>query len=246
MSNSCHTVIVGGTKGLGLAFARLASYGGENVTVLARSAPSTTNERFIAVDVSSREQLRAALYRAAQEGGPFTGLAMFQQYRGRDNAWSGKLACTLDATDCALALASELFAPDGDKSIVLLASNASRFACDEQDAAYHAAKTGLVGLCRHYAVQLGAHGIRVNCVAPGTVLKDETKKYILDDEVLHARFRALIPLRRMGTAAEVAKVIRFLLSADASFITGQEIVVDGGAGLRAPESLVRSLPFCGR
>ena len=81
----------------------------------------------------------------------------------------------------------------------------------------------------------------MNSVSPSTYLKNESKQYFLENEALLALYRELIPLGRMGTAEDVARLILFLCSADASFVTGQNIVVDGGLSLRWPESLARRL-----
>jgi NAD(P)-dependent dehydrogenase (short-subunit alcohol dehydrogenase family) len=244
-----HLVIVGGTKGIGKAFADLAKQSYANLTVISRSPPATQPDprhRHLVADASVPSEFEACLRRAVSDAGKITGLVMFQQYRGKDEPWDRKLSCILGATRTALELGPELFSEHRDKAVVLLTSNATRFACDEQDAGYHAAKTGLLGLCRYYAVKLGPLGIRVNCVSPGTVLKEESRQFILENHDLHERLCSVNALRRLADASEVAAVIRFLISEDASFVTGQEIVVDGGAGVRSQESLARASYFASR
>jgi len=238
-----HLIVIGGTKGLGRAFVESLGNEYDSVTVLARSIPEPADRkgiRFIAANAGDRDLLHAGLEQAFDEGGALSAMALFQQFRGNTSPWESKLATTLTASKLALDFFAQHAVSDGDKAAVLLTSNASRFACDEQDAGYHAAKTGLLGLCRHYASTLGHLGIRVNCVSPGTVLKDESKHHYLDNPALLAALTHVIPLGRMGTANEVARAVKFLLSTDASFITGQELVVDGGASLRSQESLLRS------
>jgi NAD(P)-dependent dehydrogenase (short-subunit alcohol dehydrogenase family) len=239
-----HLIVIGGTKGLGRAFVESLRSEYDSVTVLARSIPEAADRkgiRFIAADAADRDSLRSGLEQAFAQGGAFSGMTLFQQFRGNTSPWEGKLATSLTASKLALDFFAQHAAPTGDKAAVLLTSNASRLVCEEQDEGYHAAKTGLLGLCRFYANHLGAQGIRVNCVSPGTVLKEETKQHFLRDTELHELFKQIIPLRRMGTAEEVASAIRFLLSEQASFITGQELVVDGGASLQSQESLGRAL-----
>ncbi len=93
---------------------------------------------------------------------------------------------------------------------------------------YAASKAGLVGLARSLARELGSRSITVNIVAPGPVETDMTAA--LGDKRL-AELTAAVPLARMAVADEIAGVVAFLASADAAYITGAVIPVDGGLGM---------------
>jgi 3-oxoacyl-[acyl-carrier protein] reductase len=87
---------------------------------------------------------------------------------------------------------------------------------------YSAAKAGLIGATRSLAKELAKRNVTVNAVAPGLIDTDMLKQIPVDD------LTKMIPMRRLGQPAEVAKLVRFLASDDAAYITGQVITIDGG------------------
>jgi NAD(P)-dependent dehydrogenase (short-subunit alcohol dehydrogenase family) len=94
-------------------------------------------------------------------------------------------------------------------------------------AAYHAAKSGLRGLSRHAALKYAADGIRVNTIFPGVM---DTPMLGANRDVAAAHV-ALIPLGRIGLAAEVARGSLYLASGESSYVTGAELVIDGGLSI---------------
>ena len=87
--------------------------------------------------------------------------------------------------------------------------------------AYSAIKGGIINLTRYLASYFGPYSIRVNCVSPGGVFNNQAKSFV-------TKFETKVPLRRMARPNDIAPSVAFLLSEDATYITGHNLVVDGG------------------
>lgn len=235
---SAHVLVVGGSRGLGRGFALLAAEAGWRVSTIARIAPTPTVGGFYAHDLADVAGIPRLLGRIVQECGPIRHLACFQRFRGDGDPWAGELTASLDATRCFLEASDAAFDPDERCSAVLVSSVNADYISAKLPCGYHVAKAGIVQLARYFAVALGAKGIRVNAVCPATFIKPENERFYAREHETHRRLAAASPLNRMGTWREVADAIFFLLSEQASFITGQALVVDGGISLRWHETLV--------
>lgn len=140
--------------------------------------------------------------------------------------WDATMAVNLSA---AFHLGRHVFPYLGPGSSVVLLSSIDAYLQPQEgpSAAYGASKAGLHGLTRQWAAEWGPYGIRVNTLAPGaldTGSGPQTAK-------VYNQIRSRVALRRLGTADEVAAVAAFLLSEDASYLTGAWIPVDGGLGI---------------
>jgi NAD(P)-dependent dehydrogenase (short-subunit alcohol dehydrogenase family) len=172
-------------------------------------------------------------------------MVFLQRHRAGKDEFDMELAVALRATKHAIdhLVQRRCFSDDGrSNSIVLVGSIADLYVAPEQSLGYHIGKAGLSQLARYYALELGPMGIRVNTVSPCVVAKDEAREFYDKNEWLADRFRKFIPLGRMGKPQDIVNAIMFLASEQASYITGQNIVVDGGLTLRSHESLLRDFP----
>jgi 3-oxoacyl-[acyl-carrier protein] reductase len=110
--------------------------------------------------------------------------------------------------------------------IVTMASNAGRLLDMKLTASYAAAKAGIAMLTRHVALEVGRHGVRVNCVAPATVRSERVDRIMSPER--QAQVAAMSPLGRMGIPEDVAAVTVFLASESAGWLTGVTVDVAGG------------------
>jgi meso-butanediol dehydrogenase/(S,S)-butanediol dehydrogenase/diacetyl reductase len=117
----------------------------------------------------------------------------------------------------------------GFGSIVNTASISGLFA-DYQNAAYNAAKAGVINFTRAVAQEYGQYGIRANCVCPGVIATPPVRQIASEPE-RQKRFEQKVPLRRMGKPEELANVVLFLASDLSSYVTGAAYVCDGGLTL---------------
>lgn len=227
-----HTLIVGGSKGLGRALAATLARRGHKVSVLSRTAPpkSGAKIRHFKADIGDTTQLSAVLREIAADQLPLNNLIFVQRHRGEGDAWAGEIATSLTATKTIIEKLTRKLTGGG--SIVIVTSVADSFIASEQPVGYNVAKAGLAHMARYYAVTLAGKGIRCNCVSPSVFIKDRTRA--LHKTVASARFhKKAIPLGRPASAEEVCGVIAFLCSDDASYVTGQNIAVDGGLSAQA-------------
>ncbi len=240
-----HFLVVGGTRGIGRTLVKhLVNGEGNCVSVLGRNpSPGVQSPRLTqyTVDVSNREALLSCLDQVARCG-KLACVVFMQRHRAEKDEFDMDLAVALGATKNTIdhLVGQRCFSDDGQSnSIVLVSSIADRYVAPEQSLGYHVGKAGFSQLARYYALKLGPMGIRVNSVSPCVVAKDEATEFYGKNEWLVDRYRRFIPLGRMGKPEDIVNAIMFLAGEQASYITGQNIVVDGGLTLRSHESLIR-------
>lgn len=240
-----HVLIVGGTRGIGGEVAR-AFAKDALVSVIGRQMPegagmNMPNLHYWIVDLSDTKRLKKSLKKIISKYGKLSSLIFFQRYRGQKDAWEGEIAVSLTATKEIIEFLSDEFSPDQERSVVIASSLASQYIAREQPVSYHVAKAGLNQLARYFAVNLAAKGVRVNCIIYGAVLKDRSKAFWLKQKKLYRLYKDIIPLGRMAVCADIVNAVEFLCSKKASFITGQNLVMDGGVSLLSQETLSREV-----
>lgn len=241
-----HTLVVGGTRGTGRVVVKTLAQEDHIVSVIGRktfieSDRHIPNVEYWLLDLLDKDGRTKALTEMVNKNGKLNNLIFFQRYRDDGDDWSGEIETSLTATKQIIDCVVDEFDDTSEKCIVIVSSIASHFIAAEQPISYHVAKAGIKHMACYYAVLLASKGIRVNCVSPGTVLKEESKNFYLKNRQLRDLYKQIIPLGRMCTSKEIANVVIFLCSEKSSFITGQDIVIDGGLSLIWQETLARKL-----
>lgn len=233
-------IVTGAGGGAGLAIAReLAAEGASVVAVDLKDPPAELREGCVYIQGDVRERMlpETTVMRALNDTGAIdylvnaAGVAWF----GRDcsvvgmpdEVWEEVLAINLTAAmRFARACTPSLRVRGG--AMVHIASIVGLRAADEPMDAYQVSKAGLISLSRGLALALGGDGVRSNTICPGAIDTPMLATIYADDPERRDRMAARTPLRRLGVAGDVAQACLFLLSEDASFISGTDLVVDGG------------------
>lgn len=241
-----HTLVIGGTRGIGRAIVKTFSNEGHSVSVIGRKLSNPKDASLAHVDywytdLKDEKSLLTVIKKIIKKKGKLSHLVFCQRFRGKGDPWKDELRVSLSATKVVIEFLADKFAVTNEKSIVIISSVIGSFVGLEQPLGYHVAKAGLIQMVRYFAVVLGPKGIRVNSVSPATTLKEESRDFYLKNKKLQNLFKKIIPLGRMGTSEDVANLVAFLTSPKSAFITGQNIVIDGGVSLQMQETLARQL-----
>lgn len=145
-----------------------------------------------------------------------------------ESIWEFTLGVNLHGLRRVIAAAIPHLRKGHGKSIVNVASIAGLRNMDSPLDAYQVSKAAVISLSRSLAVQLGPEGIRCNTLCPGAILTPMIGHLYEEDPARRTNMEQRTPLRRLGSPDDIAGAIRFLLSDEASFITGCDLVVDGG------------------
>lgn len=239
-------LIAGGSSGIGLAALRAFRAQGDSVLLAdidgARAAqvaaePGKGEARAFACDLSTDDGPRAAVEAALDAFGQldcvFANAAILESAPLQDwtpQRWNRSLALNLSSPFFLAQAAAPALARSDNGSIIFTASTGALRGHAGMPA-YHATKSGLLGLCRALADELAAQGTRVNCLLPGwidTPFNSSFWSFQADPAAAERELLRQIPMRRQGMPEDVAGTVLFLASPASRYVTGTSIVVDGG------------------
>lgn len=220
-------VVTGGAGGIGAAcIAAIGATGGEPVSFDLKANPECESHE---IDVSEEAQMAPAFARVGAISGLVCVAGTNAFGRVEDLSWEEwRRVMAVNVRGMMLALKHAQLS-DG-AGIVLTSSISAHTGCDGYTA-YHASKGGVLGLMRATSGEFAPQGIRVNAVSPGWVDTAFTSRGLAalpDGETIRTRAAEGHILGRMARPEEIAQAIIFLLSDNARFITGTELIVDGG------------------
>jgi 3-oxoacyl-[acyl-carrier protein] reductase len=238
-------VVTGGSRGIGAATCRMLAHNRVRVVVAARHRPdidrvvggivhSGGEAIGVSADCTRFADVERLRERTEQHFGPADILAAFaggfRRYTPAHLITEEEWREVLDANLTSTFLTVKSFLPGMIErrrgAIVTMASNAGRFLDILTTASYAAAKAGVVMFTRHVAKEVGQSGVRVNCVAPATVLSDRVRRLMTEGR--QHEVASLAPLGRLGTPEDVALATLFFASESASWLTGVTLDIAGG------------------
>jgi 3-oxoacyl-[acyl-carrier protein] reductase len=233
-STARSVLVTGGNRGIGRAIAEAFLANGDKVAVTTRNGGAPEGALDVRCDITDAEQVEAAFATVEEAHGPVEVLvanagitADTLLLRMSDDDWSSVIDTNLTGSFRLAKRASKGMLRLRRGRIVFISSVVGLTGSAGQ-VNYAASKSGLVGMARSIARELGSRSITANVVAPGFIETDMTG--VLTDEQ-KALIKAQVPLGRYGAAEEIAETVLWLTGPGASYVTGAVIPVDGGLGM---------------
>ncbi|HET6876700.1 MAG TPA: 3-oxoacyl-ACP reductase FabG [Jatrophihabitans sp.] len=234
MTDARTVLVTGGNRGIGLAIARAFAANGDNVAVTHRGSGPPDGLFGVPCDVTSTEQVDSAFRTVEAEFGPVQVLVSNAGMtddtlllRMGEDSFQRVLDANLTGAYRVAKRAAQGMLRARSGRMIFISSVIALYGAPGQ-ANYAASKAGLIGLARSIARELGSRSVTANVIAPGFIDTDMTAEL---SEARRAEVLAGVPLKRYGTADEVAGAAVYLASEAAGYVTGAVLPVDGGVAM---------------
>jgi NAD(P)-dependent dehydrogenase (short-subunit alcohol dehydrogenase family) len=230
-------VVTGAAGGVGLAVCSRLADRGAHVFALDRRWPADCAGEFVEVDVLSESSVDTAVGYVVERAGRIDGLVAAAGLSEEPTpaeamdlaTWQRTLGVNLTGAFLTCQRVGRVMLGQGSGRIVTIASMSGAHIVNvpQQQVAYNASKGGLVAMTKSLAYEWSGRGVRVNALSPGYV----DTPLLGSKHDLHEQWKAVTPVRRFAEPAEVAAAVGWLLSDEAAFCCGTELLMDGGYSL---------------
>lgn len=238
-------IITGGSMGIGFASAKLFISEGAKVVITARNEEQGkqaanelgSNALFVQQDVANEDDWKRVIKTTIDRFGKVNiivnnaGVGIFADAENITNdIWNKTIAINLTGTMYGIHYGINAMKDNGESNSIINVSSIEGLIGDPDLFAYNASKGGVRMMTKSAALDAARKGyqIRINSVHPGYIMTPLVQKQMDDDPTLKEKLINLHPMKRLGTADEIAKMLLFLASDESSFSTGSEFVADGG------------------
>ena len=234
-------LVTGSSRGIGREIALYLAKNGFDIVLHCNKNATKANEvkeeiislgrnaRVLQFNISNRQECSTVLTEDIEKNGIYYGIVLNAGIAKdnvfpvmEDNEWDDVLNTNLGGFYNVLKPVVMPMIANRVKGRIITMSSVSGLAGNRGQVNYSASKAGIIGATKALSLELAKRGITVNCVAPGVIETDMTTELPVDE------VKKMIPMKRFGKTKEVASLVSYLMSEDASYITGQVISVNGG------------------
>ncbi len=245
MSSKRIVIVTGGSQNIGLSIAQRFQKAGAIVICADLQSPLDDSLNFISTDISSESSVIAMINQVEKDFGHLevlvnnAGVCIETPIQDiNEEEWDQVMGVNIKGTFFTTKHSLKLMKkPSSEFPAIVNISSIEGLSANPLHSAYGASKAAIAGLTRATALEYGPFGIRCNAVAPGwinTPFNEKLLKFYADRGAVIQQIESLHPIGRLGAPQDVANTVFWLASSEASFITGQEIVCDGGRLSKLP------------
>lgn len=233
-------IVTGGSNGIGKAICNRLLEEGAYVIILDLQAPNYIQDKnacFYQCDLSSEDSIINTVKQINKDYDSIDVLVnnaaifIMKGIEATEDDWKKSMQVNV----IAISIITKYLLPlliNSKRGSIINISSISGIIGQANFAIYNATKAAILGLTKCWCIDFGKYNIRVNNILPGYIESPSSKKYLseknLDEDLINRRLISQHPIRRLGKPEDIASAVAFIASEDASFITGTDLIVDGG------------------